>query len=370
MQKNQKFTILVVDDVKESRVIAEEILAAAKYRLRSASNGVDALRMVKQYHFDLILLDIAMPDMSGLEVCRFLKMEKHSSHIPVIFLTGSTEKELLAKAYKVGGSDYIRKPFSKEELLARVQTRLELREYEKNLEETVKKRTQEMYETQIHLMHVLGGIAEGHSKETHYHVQRVGEFSYHLAKLAGLHEKEARLLQDAATLHDIGKLAVDNAIVHKNGILTSKELKEMKKHPIYGAKMLQHSELPLFKTASIVALEHHEKWDGSGYPKGLKKGKIHIYGRIVAIADVFDALSFKRSYKDKWDIQEVLNFMQEMSGKHFDPNLIEIFFDNIDIFLNIYDEHHQKVVPQKGKKSLFGWLKKSALSGLNLEGLR
>jgi response regulator RpfG family c-di-GMP phosphodiesterase len=198
----------------------------------------------------------------------------------------------------------------------------------------------------------------------------VGAFSYHLARLAGVEDKEARLLQDAATLHDIGKLAVDSGIVHKNGALTKWELKKMKKHPLYGAKMLQHSELPLFKVASIVALQHHEKWDGSGYPHGLKKENIHLYGRIVAIADVFDALSFKRSYKDKWNMEEVLRFMKEMSGKHFDPNLIEIFFDNIEIFLNIYDEHCHNIEIKQQKKSFFHWIKKSAISTLHLEQLR
>jgi len=358
---DKKHNILIVDDIEDNRRIVEGILKMNGYKTVSVSDGVSALRMIKKESFDLILLDIMMADMSGLEVCRYLRIDPENANIPVIFLTANSDRDTITKAYKVGGSDYIKKPFYKEELLARVETRLNLRDYEKNLEETVIKRTQEIHETQVQLMHILGSVAEGHSEETQYHVKRVAAFSYKLAVLYGLDEQEANLLKDASFLHDIGKIAIPDSILHKQGVLTNSEYKKMKQHAALGADMLKHSHLPLFKAAKIVAEEHHEKWDGTGYPKGLKGEQIHIYGRIVAIADVFDALSFKRAYKDKWENSEVLSYMKDMSGKHFDPKLIELFFDNIDDFLKIYNLHIQKIELDKKynvrtRKSIMDWL--------------
>ncbi len=357
---NKKYNILVVDDVKENLTLVQKVLDNANYNTEVANDGLTALRIVQDGKIDLILLDIMMPIMSGFEVCRYLKVEPATASIPVIFLTANADKETLTKAYSVGGSDYIRKPFFKEELLARVNTRLRLRDYEKNLELKVEERTKEIAQTQVQLMNVLGGVAEGHSKETHLHVKRVTRFTYKLAILSGMDIKEARLLRDASSLHDVGKLGVRDTILHKDATLTQKEYSEMQKHPELGANMLGHSSLPLFKVAKIVALEHHEKYDGSGYPKGLKGKDIHIYGRIVAIADVFDALSFKRSYKKSWTEEEVLVYIKEMSGKHFDPDLIDLFFKNIDDFLEIYNiqiekEKLEKSLNNKKRGRIMGW---------------
>jgi putative two-component system response regulator len=357
----KKHKILVVDDVKGNRLLIEKVLTIAGYSIECYENGVEALRAVKKENFDLILLDVMMPDMSGFEVCRFLKIDPKTASIPVIFLTARNDKETLTKAYKVGGSDYLKKPFYQEELIARVATRISLREYEKDLESIVLQRTQEIQETQVQLMYILGGIAEGHSQETQHHVQRVAEFTYKLALLYGIEHKEAELLKNASFLHDIGKLGIAGEVLHKNAKLTKKEFKEIKKHPDYGANMLKHSQLPLFKAARIVAQEHHEKYDGTGYPKQLRGENIHIYGRIVAIADVFDALSFKRSYKDKWSLEEVILYMKEMSGRHFDPKLIDLFIDNVDDFLKIYNICSEKIeldkkYNQKTRKGLLKWI--------------
>ena len=346
---NSKYNILVVDDVKENLALVKRILDDSNYKTQTAPDGLTALRLVKNHKVDLILLDIMMPVMSGIEVCRYLKVEPSTASIPVIFLTANADKATLTKAYSVGGSDYLRKPFFKEELLARVNTRLRLRDYEKNLEQKVEERTKEIADTQVQLMNVLGGIAEGHSKETHSHVKRVTLFTYKLALLWGMSKEEAKLLKDASSLHDIGKLGINNNILHKEGILTKQEYKAMQEHSKLGASMLGQSSLPLFKAARIVACEHHEKYDGSGYPNKHKGDNIHIYGRIVAIADVFDALSFKRSYKNSWTEEEVLVYMKDMRGKHFDPKLIDLFFENIDDFLKIYNIQIQK---DKLEKSL------------------
>jgi len=358
---NGKYSILVVDDVPENLQLVFAILTKVGYDISTASDGLSAIEMVKGGNFDLILLDIMMPIMSGIGVCKYLKKHPSTASIPVIFLTASDDRDTLTKAYDVGGVDYIKKPFFKEELLARVSSRLKLRDYEKNLERKVEIRTKEIIDTQVKLMYVLGGIAEGHSKETQQHVKRVSEFTYLLSKYYGLEEAEARLLKNAASLHDVGKIAVKDYILHKNGSLTKSEFKEMQKHATMGADMLSHSKLPLFKMATIICLNHHEKWDGSGYPNALKGEQIHIYGRIVALADVFDALSFKRSYKNAWSQEEVLEFIKNMRGKHFDPVLVDIFFKHLDKFLEIYHTHlqtHQKnqKLSNNKKGKILDWL--------------
>ena len=334
---NNRYKILIVDDIEDNLTIVEKVLNSDGYTTKKARDGLTALRLVSEEQYDLVLLDIMMPIMSGIEVCRYMKVDPETAGIPVIFLTANADRETLTKAYSVGGSDYIRKPFFKEELLARVSARLKLRDYEKNLEQKVDERTKEISDTQVKLMHVLGGISEGHSKETYLHVKRVTEFTYKLASLYGMSESQAKMLKNASSLHDIGKLGVRDTILHKEAKLTSKEYKEIQKHVSLGVDMVKHSELPLFKAATIVIEQHHEKYDGTGYPNQLKGEKIHIYGRIVALADVFDALLHKRSYKTSWTLNEVITYIKAMSGKHFDPKLIKIFCDNIDAFLEIYN---------------------------------
>ena len=347
---NEKYSVLIVDDVAENLKLVATILNNAGYITQTVNDGLTALRLVKEGNYDLILLDIMMPIMDGLETCRYLKLDPKSSSIPVVFLTASDDKSTLTQAYSVGGVDYIKKPFFREELLARVNLHLELKDYEKNLEKKVEQKTEEIADTQVQLMYTLGGIAEGHSKETQMHVQRVAEFVYRLAILYGIDEKEANRLKNASYLHDIGKLGITDNILHKEGALSSGEFKEMKKHAAIGAEMLSHSELPLFKTSTIICLQHHEKYDGTGYPNGLKGEDIHIYGRIVAIADVFDALSFRRSYKEGWTQDEVLDYIRKMSGKSFDPLLVDIFFENIDDFLEIYNMELNKTEYKKASK--------------------
>jgi len=358
---NSKYNILVVDDVNENLNLVKRILEDSKYKTYIARDGLSALRLVKKNNIDLILLDIMMPIMSGLEVCRYLKVEPNTASIPVIFLTANADKETLTKAYSVGGSDYIRKPFFKDELLARVATRLKLRDYEKNLEFKVKERTKEIEETQVKLMKVLGTIAEGHSLETQSHVKRVSEFTYKLAILYGMDLDEAKVLKDASSLHDIGKLGIRDSILHKKASLSKSEYKEIQKHAGIGGEMLEHSSLPLFKVAKIVALQHHEKYDGSGYPKGLKGVDIHIYGRIVAIADVFDALSNSRTYKKGWNKEDIFIYFKEMRGKQFDPELIDIFFKHIEDFLDIYHiqiriGELEKSLNKKKRSKIMAWL--------------
>lgn len=193
----------------------------------------------------------------------------------------------------------------------------------------------EMLETQKEVVYTLGAIAETRSKETGLHVRRVAEYSYLLAKLYGLSEHDAEILKQASPMHDIGKVGIPDAILNKPGKLTYEEFEVIKTHAELGYEMLKHSSREILKASAVVAYEHHEKWDGSGYPRGLKGEKIHVFGRITAVADVFDALGHERVYKEAWDIQSILSLFKRERGKHFDPVLIDLFLANLDAFLEI-----------------------------------
>jgi response regulator RpfG family c-di-GMP phosphodiesterase len=183
----------------------------------------------------------------------------------------------------------------------------------------------------------MGAIGETRSKETGLHVKRVAEYSYLLGKFWGLSEEDASLLKQASPMHDIGKVGIADDILNKPAKLTFEEFEIMKTHAEIGYEMLKHSKRPILKASSMVAISHHEKWDGSGYPKGLKGERIPIFGRITAIADVFDALGHDRCYKKAWPLENILELFRNEKGKHFDPSLVDLFFENLDEFLEIRD---------------------------------
>jgi len=197
----------------------------------------------------------------------------------------------------------------------------------------------EIEKTQKEIIYTMGEIGETRSKETGNHVKRVAEYSELLALLYGLSSEESKKLKMASPMHDIGKVAIPDAILNKPGKHTTEEFTIMKTHSQLGFEMLKKSDRPIIKAAAIVAEQHHEKWDGSGYPNGLEEEEIHIYGRITAIADVFDALGSKRIYKDAWKLDKILELFKDERAKHFDPKLVDIFFDNLDKFLEIRDKY-------------------------------
>jgi len=216
-------------------------------------------------------------------------------------------------------------------------TQLEL--LKNDLESELRLATKEIIDTQKEVVYTMGAIGETRSKETANHVKRVAEFSYLLAKLAGLSEDEAEILKLSSPMHDIGKVGIPDNILNKPGKLTFEEFEIMKTHSSLGYHMLKGSNKQILKTSAIVANEHHEKWDGSGYPRGLAKENINIYGRISAVCDVFDALGSERCYKKAWPLDKVIDFLKEERGKHFDPTLIDLFFDNLNDFLEIGEKY-------------------------------
>lgn len=340
--------ILIVDDTFANLQLLSTLLKEEGYKVRPANNGVLALQAVAKKKPDLILLDIKMPEMNGYEVCAALKSNPETKNIPVLFISALNDVADKIKAFNVGGLDYINKPFQFEEVKARVATHLRLKAYEDDMAakialgvREIEALNQEIIDTQQELIFTMGQICETRSHETGQHVKRVAEYSYLLAKLYGYEELE--LMKQAASMHDIGKVAIPDSILNKPGQLTAEEWEVMKTHSHLGFQMLRLSEhapqRPLFKLAAAIALEHHEKWDGSGYPYGLKGEEISVAGRITAVADVFDALGAMRCYKPSKSLDEILEIFQQEKGKHFDPTMISLFFEHLDEFIAIRDKY-------------------------------
>lgn len=319
---DSRFTLLLVDDEPVNLRVLKQTLGD-EYRLIFAKSGLDALKLVNQDKPDLILLDVMMPGMTGLEVCITLKQSHETKNIPVIFVTALNDAVDEAKGLHAGAVDYISKPISPAVVRARVKTHLSLVQAD------------ELKRTRLQVIQRLGRAAEYKDNETGMHVMRMSHFSQVLALALGYTATEAERLLHAAPMHDIGKIGIPDNIMLKPGKLTEEEFAIMKKHPEIGAEILGEPDSDLIRLAISVSLTHHEKWDGSGYPKGLSGEDIPIEGRIVALADVFDALTSVRPYKEAWSIERTMEFIKAQSGKHFDPKLVELFEQNLDAILSI-----------------------------------
>lgn len=350
MKCGQDIKILIVDDVAENIQVAMNILKEENYVFSFASDGEEALALVELDTFDLILLDIMMPKMNGYDVCKRLKSNPEFCDIPIIFLTAKNDVDAIAKGFEIGGIDYIIKPFHACELLARTKTHLELSyaKYlltKKNSELALKVERQgarlleEVEENQREMIYVLMEVMESTSDETGKHIKRVAESSRLLAHYTDyLSEEDETVIFHAAPMHDIGKVAIPQEILHKPGKLTPEEFNVMQTHAEKGKNFLKNSKRKLLTAAAVIAYEHHEKWDGTGYPRGLKGNEIHIFGRIVALADVFDALTHKRQYKQAWEINDAVDYIKSLSGIQFDPKLVDIFIEHLPEFINILEE--------------------------------
>ncbi len=345
MQLN--YQLLIVDDVADNIQLAMNILKEENYDLSFATSGSSALELLEATRFDLILLDIMMPGIDGYEVCRRIRGDERFNDIPIIFLTAKADVDSIEQGFAVGGMDYIVKPFHAAELLARVKTHLELyraKELLKHhnlslqvkMEQKEERLLSELEENQKEMIFVLTELMEATSDETGKHIKRVAEYSRLLAHYHhSVSEEDAEVIYHASPMHDIGKIAIPERILHKEGKLSSEEFGIMKMHAAKAHEFLRSSQRKFMKAADTIAHQHHEKWDGSGYPQGLKGEDIHIFGRIVALADVFDALTHRRVYKEAWSEAEAVRYIEENSGTHFDPYLVQIFKDHLDEFVAI-----------------------------------
>jgi putative two-component system response regulator len=326
-------SILIVDDEPANVKLLERMLRVFGYLdLRATTDPRDVLELCQQNSFDLIILDLNMPYLDGFEVMSQLQALGRSDLPPILILTAQHDQQHRVRALKGGAHDYVTKPFELDELLARVRNLLQVQLYKKYisgrnqwLEDRVHERTRELYNTRLQVVRRLGRAAEYRDNETGLHIVRMSQMSVAIGMAAGMSPEEGELLLNASPMHDIGKIGIPDQILLKPGKLEAHEWEIMKTHANIGADILSGDDSDLLSMARLIALSHHEKWDGSGYPNGLAGEEIPLVGRIVALADVFDALTSERPYKKAWSVSEAMEYMDANRGKHFDPHLLDLF---------------------------------------------
>lgn len=332
-------TILVVDDTPLNISVLTEILRG-DYRVLAAINGEQALKIARgDAPPDLILLDVMMPGMSGHEVCQTLKAESRTRKIPVIFVTAMNQVEDEARGFELGAVDYITKPVSPPLVRARVKTHLALHDQNRELERMVRDRTAELHHTRLEIIKRLGRAGEFRDNETGMHVVRVAHYCRLLGEAVRMNEEDLDLLLNAAPMHDIGKIGIRDSVLLKPGKLDDDEIKIMRQHVPFGAEIIGEHADALLSMARLIALTHHEKWDGTGYHRGLKGEEIPLVGRITSIADVFDALTSVRPYKKAWPVQDAVTLIQREAGTSFDPELVKHFVAILPQILAVRDKY-------------------------------
>ncbi|MCW8830910.1 MAG: response regulator [Gammaproteobacteria bacterium] len=346
--------ILVVDDELPNVKLLERMLSAKGFRqVLTTQDPCQVLDIVQGNEIDLILLDINMPKMDGYQVMEQLQSQFDGELPPILVLTAQHAQDFRQRALDNGARDYVTKPFDADELISRVVNLLEVHQANKYmshenaiLDERVKQRTkeleeahQQLHESRLQVVRRLGRAAEYRDNETGLHIIRMSKMAALIAKRAGMSDEECDLLLNAAPMHDIGKIGIPDYVLLKPGKLDPDEWDIMKTHAQIGADILAGDDMPLLNMASDIALTHHEKWDGSGYPNGLKGEEIPLVGRITALADVFDALTSERPYKKAWSVEDAVALIKQESGKHFEPVLVEHFLTILDSMVEIKDQY-------------------------------
>jgi len=364
---SNKQTVLVVDDTPINIDVVKGILSET-YFIQAAIDGQVALKIIEKKKPDLILLDIMMPEMDGYEVCRHLKSDPETRNIPIIFLTAKNQESNETEGFLLGAADYIRKPVNPSILQARVKTHLALYDQNRHLEDQVAERIREIKKIQEVTMVAMGSLAETRDPETGNHIRRTQHYVKLLAeKLVNharfddyLNSTVIDLLFMSAPLHDIGKVGVPDHILLKPGKLTNAEFEAMKKHTTYGRDAIQAAESILDNTNSFLSLakeiaySHQEKWDGSGYPEGLAGDDIPIPARLMAVADVYDALISRRIYKPPFSHEKAVAIITEGKGSHFDPDMVEAFLEIADEFQEISQRYMDSEEDVKKENKLPG----------------
>ncbi len=339
--------ILVVDDTLENIQVLSGMLKQKGYKVRPVTSGKMALQTARHSPPDLVLLDISMPEMDGYEVCTRMKADPGLKDIPILFISALSDTSDIVKAFTLGGEDYIAKPFKLEEVLKRVETHLQkrnqqlrLEEYNRHLEELVETKSRELTAVQMATIQTLAELVDYRDESTGQHVKRVQYFCKALALRLSTKPAYSALITlamieniyHASALHDIGKIAVSDAILLKPGKLTPEEFEKIKLHTIKGAQFMeglqrQYPQNEFVKLGIVIARSHHERWDGTGYPDGLKGEAIPLSARIMALADVYDALRSVRPYKAAFAHEESCQIILAGCGTHFDPGMTETFIE-------------------------------------------
>lgn len=323
-------TILIVDDEYTGRETLQSVLEGEGYRLEMAENGLQAIEKAKKLMPHVILLDIMMPGMTGFEVCERIRSDPQVAEIPIIVLTALDDRESMLTALKAGADDFISKPFDRYELRARLLGIVRLNRYHKLVEERAK-----LQQAHTQLLAAYDATIEGWSRamdlrdnETEGHSRRVTELTVQLAIEFGINDEDLIHIRRGALLHDMGKLGIPDFILEKPESLTNDEWVIMRKHPQFTYDMLYPIEY--LRPALDIPYCHHEKWDGTGYPRGLKNEEIPLAARLFAIVDVWDALTSNRPYRSAWTKEKALAYIRGQSGKHFDPQVVDMFFKMIE----------------------------------------
>ncbi len=350
---NNKPVILVVDDQFQNVELLEAYLVPQGYAIVKAANGKEALEQLASHPIDLILLDVMMPGMDGFEVARKVRQDGTHKLLPIILVTALQDTEDRVKGIEAGCDDFLSKPFDQDELLARVHSLLKVKSYNDllanyrtELEAEVAQQTAELKRAferikaaSMETILRLSIAAEFKDAGTGEHIKRMSYYAAAIARQMGLDENTIEGILYAAPMHDIGKVGIPDRILTKPGKLDPDEWEIMKKHPLIGAKILAGSDVEFIQLAETIAHYHQEKWDGSGYPEHLKGTQIPLTSRIVSIADVFDALTSKRPYKEAFTTEVSLDIIREGRGSHFDPDVVDAFFAIQDEILAIKSQH-------------------------------
>lgn len=337
-------TVYIVDDVSTNIELVEAVFKDdLNIIIKKAGNGKELLESIEKDGLpDLIILDLMMPVMDGFDVLKKLKDTRERSYFPVIVLSALTDKQSIINALNLGADDYVTKPFFIEELKARVYNMLKLKERDEFLntsldvmESNLLEKLQMLEHTQLEIIIRLGKASEFRDDETGRHIERISDYVNLIAEEIGMNHEQSMMMRYAAPMHDVGKIGIPDGVLLKPGKLTNDEFEIIKLHTVIGGKILGGTTLPLLELAREIALTHHERWDGNGYPLRLKEKDIPISGRIVAITDVFDALTSDRIYKAAWPIERALDYIKEQRGKQFDPDVVDAFFRVVDSIIQI-----------------------------------
>jgi len=309
--------VLLCDDELMNRKVASKILKKEGFDVVEAVNGIEALEILKTTQVELILMDLMMPEMDGYEATKIIKENKKISHIPLIIISALSDREAITRGLKLGANEYISKPFDITEFILRVKNAIRMGELQNNKNEK-------------DIVYILSKAAEYRDNETSMHTVRVGEMSALLAQKFGWSVDDVELMRLAAPMHDMGKVGIADAILLKPAKLTDEEFLIMKEHAQIGYNILSQKETPLLRLAAEIALTHHEKYDGGGYPQALKGDEIPLSGSIVAVVDVFDALLSERPYKKAFSLEKTLDILKSDSGTHFHPKVVDMFLENLE----------------------------------------